>query len=680
MPLTVWQQTATGRRMVHGAGVAPVPDPDDLAGVTPIGLGAAIPGTAHYPVPADGSARWVSPSGTDTPTAGSQAAPWRTLEYALSRIQAGQTIILAAGVYHEGRAFTSAASNETRGYIALQVTQSDVTIQSAPGAEVWLDGSTVLPSTGFTADAAAWSTPYTPLRRDLYSWASVYPPSVDNFTDHEQGWPSLDSQQAYWGYVDYELYPTAGWPERLWIDGVEQTQIGTLGDLAPGRFYASPYTNRLYLAVNPAGHEVRITRWQTLLNSLAAGFTLRGIGIRRYAATLPQFGVVKLHRPDAALENVLFEGISGKALSVLGDPNTTNGSNRTRIERCTFQGISQLGLHIDQCDDIAVSDCRFTDCNTGRFNAAPEAGGWKATRVRNLTVTRCLHQDIWRAKGGWLDVDVNKVTLASNHFVRCGQRGIVYELCRDVLDIDSVHIGHGAEAIVFQDSENGQVWNASIYDVGRARGQRNGDVTLGCTGIAIFTTARAGATPAGASRFTYHDSASRLTTWPTPMASRYMPADYVIRNIFFGASNYETFWRDQVIGGDATDGGPTILREYTLDGLDIDHNVFNGHPSKQVMARTYPWVLRKSTAGQNHIYQTLTALRTGTATNPDGAFDSASIADTTTDWWDASRDTITDTHRTTADGVAQPLPATIAAHINRTTGDRRMGAFDRSIR
>jgi parallel beta-helix repeat protein len=60
-------------------------------------FGAAVP--AYGPRSVAVATYYVSPTGTDAPTGGSAAAPWRTLQYASDRVRAGDTVIVRAGNY-----------------------------------------------------------------------------------------------------------------------------------------------------------------------------------------------------------------------------------------------------------------------------------------------------------------------------------------------------------------------------------------------------------------------------------------------------------------------------------------------------------------------------------------------------------------------------------------------------
>jgi hypothetical protein len=87
--------------------------------------GRAVAGE-HVPVPA-GSTRFVSPRGVDT-ASGSELAPWRTVDVAVTNAPSGSTIVLRGGAFDEPWSVPS---------------WKRLRFQSYPGEEVRLLGSTM---------------------------------------------------------------------------------------------------------------------------------------------------------------------------------------------------------------------------------------------------------------------------------------------------------------------------------------------------------------------------------------------------------------------------------------------------------------------------------------------------------------------------------------------------------
>ncbi len=79
---------------------------------------------------ASGAVYYVSTSGSDS-NAGTQAAPWRTIQHAATSVKAGDTVNIRAGVYNE--AVTPSVSGSAAA--------GSITFQSYPGETAIIDGT-----------------------------------------------------------------------------------------------------------------------------------------------------------------------------------------------------------------------------------------------------------------------------------------------------------------------------------------------------------------------------------------------------------------------------------------------------------------------------------------------------------------------------------------------------------
>ncbi len=82
----------------NAASVSTPQDSTPSAGTTPTSTTTVtVPPTPQEPVPAD--AIWVATTGNDTSGAGTQASPYKTLSKGISRLSAGGTLVVKAGLY-----------------------------------------------------------------------------------------------------------------------------------------------------------------------------------------------------------------------------------------------------------------------------------------------------------------------------------------------------------------------------------------------------------------------------------------------------------------------------------------------------------------------------------------------------------------------------------------------------
>ena len=82
----------------------------------------------NYSIPSSNVA-WVAPNGNDATGNGSENSPYKTFAKALAALSSGGTVVAKSGIYREPHFFIS---------------KSNITLQAAPHAEVWLKGSDIV--------------------------------------------------------------------------------------------------------------------------------------------------------------------------------------------------------------------------------------------------------------------------------------------------------------------------------------------------------------------------------------------------------------------------------------------------------------------------------------------------------------------------------------------------------
>jgi hypothetical protein len=236
-------------------------------------------GSASYPVPA--GALIVDDSGNDA-AAGTQSAPLKTLTRAVANAPSGATIVMRGGTYHES---VTIPPNKR------------LTVQSWPGEAVWLDGS--VPVSGWANASGKWRA----------AWDVV----LDHSPTYTRGAP--DGEGPAWGWIN-PAFPMASYPDQVWIDGVAQRQVQTLAQVAPGAFFYDEGARQLYLGTDPGGKDVRAANLVRALMVRSDGSTVRGIGVRRYAPSVPDMGAVTIERAGVTVENVAVTDNSTTGLHV----------------------------------------------------------------------------------------------------------------------------------------------------------------------------------------------------------------------------------------------------------------------------------------------------------------------------------------------------------------------------
>ncbi|MFC5743993.1 right-handed parallel beta-helix repeat-containing protein [Actinomadura rugatobispora] len=384
--------------------------------------GAVTVGAAAYKVPGD--AVVVSPSGDDA-APGTAAQPLRTVARAIAKSSSGSTIVLRGGTYHES--VTVPASKR-------------LTLQAHPGEAVWFDGSE--PVEGWRSQGGAWV-------KD--GWTARF----DSSPTYTAGAPA--SRDRDFQFVD-PAHPMAAHPDQVWIDDVAQRQVASRAQLQANTFYVDEAARRLYLGSDPSGRKVRASTLDEAITLRGGGSALRGIGVRRYATSLPQLGSVKVVGADVTLENVAVTDSATTGLSVVGP--------RATVRRFTATRNGMLGIHGNHADRLRIELVRAHRNNLERFKPAPVSGGIKITRSRTVAITGSVLADNL-GKGVWLDESVHDATVTGNRIVQNTSHGIVLELSAKAVVAGNLVRGNGGDGLRLNDTSDVAVWNNTLTGNGR---------------------------------------------------------------------------------------------------------------------------------------------------------------------------------------------------------------------
>ena len=397
-------------------GSAPPPPPPG-----PSDRGAAQIGTTAYPVPP--GAVFVSTSGNDG-WPGTEGNPLRTVAAAIGKVPWGGTIVLRQGSYHE----------------SLIVTKP-VVMQSYPHEAVWFDGSSRL--SGFTSSGSAW-------RHD--NWTVEF----DHSPTNKRGAP--DGTEPNWQWVS-PAYPMAPYPDQVWIDGLEQRQVGSLGAVTAGTFYVDDAGDRLYLGSNPTGHQVEASTLSRVMSLRQPGTVIRGIGFRRYAPSVPDQGALNSYQGNITLENIVMQDSATGGIGLFGP-----GSRMTRV---TIDGSGQLGFQGNTLDGFVMDNVLLQDNNDERFNPAPEAGGIKITVTQGLTLRNSEIRGTY-GTAFWTDHSVYDTDVLNN-LIRDNTRwGVLLELSSVATVANNVITNNGDDGIGVMNTDRVSIWNNTLTDNIRA--------------------------------------------------------------------------------------------------------------------------------------------------------------------------------------------------------------------
>ncbi|MFL6135934.1 MAG: right-handed parallel beta-helix repeat-containing protein [Nocardioidaceae bacterium] len=552
--------------------------------------GSAAVGTASYPVPA--GAVFVSPTGADTGI-GAAGTPVRTIARALAITPAGGTIVLRGGVYHE----------------SLTVTKT-VTIQNYPGETVWLDGAEKV--TGWQPAGSVW-------RKS--GWNHVF----DHSPTTTFGAP--DGTTANWTFLN-PSYPMAAHPDQLWINGVEMTQVDTLAGVTAGTFFYDEADQSLYVGTDPTTKTAEASTLQKVFSVRAANTVIRGIGIRRYAPSVPHQGALTLEKPGIVLENdtILDTATAGVALT----------SSDITVANTTIDHSGLMGLRGRLADRAKLLSVKITNNNDQHFNYSPAAGGVKITRTMGLTVRDSLFSANW-GKGLWLDQSVSDSDIVGNDFLKNKQNGISLELSATSTVANNRFLDNTSDAIKVNNTQDVNIWNNTFR--GNARPYW------------IVQDARHAADPED----TFDLDPRRPV--PDPRMTWYVGPVTVANNVIVQLKGTACMLCVE---------DPTHERTAEQIGVHAHGNVYNR------VGATSNWaVVWSKGIGNPATFSSINAFRTATGQDArslvtDGTSVLSSTGDLTTPVTDQT------------DTIATPLPTNIATTTGQQPGTKHLGAFGSS--
>ncbi len=447
--------------------------------------GALPIGEASYPVPSSNTL-WVSTSGNDA-NPGTQVAPKQTIKAAAAAAATGATIIVRGGIYYEG------GVNEALGS-GITFANNDVTVQNYPGEAVWLDGSQVV---------TGWSS------YDTNKYRAAVSISLDRAPTQVRG-----EQVSDWGSFLLAEHPIAHWPEEVFLDGVPLEQVQNLSDVGPGKFFvqgAHPnatgtwrnlFTSTHYvLGDNPAGKEVRIATLARALSSSRTGLTLRGIGFRRYATSMPDWGCVYVSGEFLTIENCHFTDHSDYAVHVATTERTEPVGPRLTVRHNTFLRCGRKGLGANYAHDGIIEWNYFEQTNCRGFNYGPDGGAIKLVYSDRTHVRYNRFHDN-HGHGIWYDGWCKDTLTYGNHLTDTWGGGIFVEISATCLVVDNIIINngiysdasarspHSCPGITIAESDDCDVWYNTIIGAERGIHIAEGARSAGLRGV--FPTVTSG--------------------------------------------------------------------------------------------------------------------------------------------------------------------------------------------
>jgi len=328
----------------------------------------------------------------------------RTVAEAISRAEAGDVVVIHAGVYRE------AVRIDRSG-----VQEEPITIRAAEGETVVLTG----------ADR-------------ITQWMQEESP--DNGRVYSTPWPhKFIAWNESYTHPDDEFHRLIGRCEQVFVGGYALRQVLRRDKLTRGTFYVDINAGRLYVCGyddrDIAGNKVAVeasTR-DRILSVKGSHIVVQGLRFR-YAANRAQQGAVEFAGDRITVEGCTFEYTNSSGAEFRGEDIT--------VRHCTFQHNGQLGFGASRAHRLHLIGCTIRNNNTKGFDRGWEAGGNKICLTRGAVLEQSTFVEN-RGNGIWFDIGNEDCVVRNCLIAHNEDAGIFYEISYALHAHDNVIVGNG---------------------------------------------------------------------------------------------------------------------------------------------------------------------------------------------------------------------------------------------
>jgi parallel beta-helix repeat protein len=206
--------------------------------------------------------------------------------------------------------------------------------------------------------------------------------------------------------------------EQLFVDGKHLTRVMSRAALKPGTFYGDYTADAVYVADDPAGRQVEMSRTETAIEKSAPRVTVRGLTVEHFASR-PQGGAVQAGTDWTVEANEVRWNHAVGIMVIEGD--------RATVRRNTVADNGQLGVGQFRSAEGRIVENLVTRNNTDGFWIADwESGGIKSTRSSGEVTGNDLVAN--RGIGMWSDIAEYDRRISANRIRDNAADGIRYEI------------------------------------------------------------------------------------------------------------------------------------------------------------------------------------------------------------------------------------------------------------
>jgi parallel beta-helix repeat protein len=258
------------------------------------------------------------------------------------------------------------------------------------------------------------------------------------------------------------------YPEQLWIDGVLQEHMTSLGAAPSGspKWYFDYAGDRIYVAQNPTGRAVETSVTAVAFSGRSTGVRITGLIVERYATQAQQAAVNGGSASQWTIESNEVRDNHGIGISIGADGVMRNN----KVHHQGQMGITAKGANaLVEGNEIAYNNTAFF--GDGHY---AETGGSKFVYTTGLVVrNNFAHHN--RGPGLWSDIN-NVGCLYEGNVVEDNEwRGIFHEISYDCVIRNNVVRRNGFNSpgqagavegagILVSDSRNVEIYGNTVED------------------------------------------------------------------------------------------------------------------------------------------------------------------------------------------------------------------------
>ncbi|HET8609204.1 MAG TPA: right-handed parallel beta-helix repeat-containing protein [Burkholderiales bacterium] len=386
---------------------------------------------------------YVATDGSDSNSGTSLDSPFRTIQHAVNKAVAGDTVLVRGGTYREDVEMTTGGTAD-----------QPINIFAYAGEIPVIKGSDVV--TGWTRySSAIWE---------------------------KTGWP-YNSQQVF---VDFDARSEGplqqiGMPSRYYGSSEYPNPVGSgLSSMSAGTFYYDPVTSTLYVWLadgsDPNNHVMEASVRRRLLFMHKPYVHVKGLAFRHSnASAFTQQGAAVELSSHSVIEScdIQYTDFTGLSMGYLQDG--------AQVRDCNVSNNGDSGITASGSTNFVVTNVTLDNNNYRNFNPLWHAGGFKAT-TRAYGVIENSEVGFNNGSGIWFDyANSGEQIIVRNNYIH------------DNGPVDS--------AIFFEVSSNGLIYNNVLVN-----NRRRGIYLSAANGTRVFnntivgTAARAGIEVAGMPR------------------------------------------------------------------------------------------------------------------------------------------------------------------------------------